>query len=289
VLAALRGRPEEPTFRAERDLAYALDDPDLREAAFQALHADWFERLGLSEIVGTALEAEPTVRHGVDRCLVALARAHRDEGAELFVAAPGAEGHIRRTLVLSLHPESFRAPDALRRLLARELLHVADMLDPAFGYVPGDLAAGSLPLALFRARYAVLWRTAVDGRLVRRGRLDPSVREERRREFLATFQMLGASDGAVFERFFDGPVTHGDLVRFTLHPAAGDAPTRGPHPGERCPLCACPTYDFEPEPESLPEALRARIRASFPGWSPAAGLCRQCADLYSARVAGAAS
>jgi hypothetical protein len=288
VLAALRGRPEEPTFRAECDLAYALDDPDLRESAFRVLHADWFARLGLAEVVLTSLDAEPTVRRGVDRCLATLARTRRDEGAELFVAAANAEGRARRTLVLSLHPETFADSGGLRALLARELLHVADMLDPAFGYAPGDPAALSLPPALFRARYAVLWRAAVDGRLVRRRRLQPSVRGARLREFTTTFSMLGSGVGAAFERVFDGTVTHADLVRLALHPSVGEGRPPGPHTGERCPLCACPTYDFEPEPERLPEALRARIRASFPAWSPAAGLCWQCADLYGARVVGTA-
>ncbi len=51
----------------------------------------------------------------------------------------------------------------------------------------------------------------------------------------------------------------------------------------RCPLCGFPSARFEPRPEDLPRAVRDAIRADFPGWIEADGLCPQCADLYRAR------
>lgn len=286
ALAALRGRPDEAEFRAAGDAVYVTADLEEREAQFRALHAGWFERLGLGAGVAEALREEPTVPAGIDRCLVTLAPARRDEGAELFVAAPEARGRTRRTLVLALHPDSFADPAQLRALLRRELLHVADMLDPAFGYSPRDPVAVVLPAALFRARYGVLWDVLVEGRLVRRGWAPAAVRAQRLREFTATFPMLGDETEAAFAHLFDGdPLTHADLLRLAIEPERVLRSGRGgPHPGERCPLCACPSHTFAPDPDRLPQAIQERIHRGFPRWQPTDGLCQQCADLYGALV-----
>jgi len=286
VLAALRGRPAEAEFRTAREALYLLEGAEERETAFGALHAAWFTRLGLGAAVVAALREHPAVSTGTDRCLVQPARSRHDEGAELFVAQPEASPDRRRTLVLSLHPQTFADLDRLRMLLRRELLHVADMLDPAFGYSPQDPTAATLPPALLRSRYGLLWNVFVDGRLTRRGELPPEVRARRLREFAVAFPMLGARTEEAFERLFGAAtLTHADLVRFALDPrAAGDAPRTGVEPGERCPLCQCPTYAFEPAPERLSLAVQARIRERSPHWAATDGLCQQCADLYRARA-----
>ncbi len=292
VLAALRGRPAEAEFRAGRDAVYGIADPEERETQFRRLHAAWFERLGLGDAVGGAIREQPTVPAGTSRCVVVLAPSRPEEGADLLVAADeGPAAPARRTLLLQLRPETLADPDRARRLLRRELLHVADMLDPAFGYAPEAFAAAArrVPPALLRGRYRVLWAVLVDGRLVRRGWAPPGVRAARLREFARMFPMLGARAAAAFGRFFDGPgVTHAELVAFAAEPVqASSSARRGPHAGERCPLCGCPTYAFEPAPERLPPAVRERIRRGAPAWDPADGLCRQCADLYRAAARGA--
>ena len=289
TVAALRGRPEEGTFQAERASLYAVDDPEEREARFRALHGAWFGRLGFAALIADALSEQRSVVAGVDRCLVAGARASRDEGAELFVAGgEGPERPVQRTLLLRLRPESFRDTARLRALLRRELTHVADMLDPVFGYDPRTLRGGDSPLpeALLRERYRVLWAAVVAGRLARRGWAPPGTQGEGLREFAATFPMLSTGVETAFDRVFGGDcATHADLLAFAVRPegAPGGAPAR-PHAGERCPLCRCATHDFEPEPLGLPSAVREQIRQAVPGWDPADGLCRQCADLYRARI-----
>lgn len=287
VLAALRGRRGEAEFRAERDAVYEVADPEDREARFRRLDAAWFERVGLGDAVGAAIREQPAVSAGTSRCLVVLAPSRREEGADLLVAADaGPEATPRRTLFLQLRAETLADPERLRSLLRRELLHVADMLDPAFGYAPEAFAAAArqMPLSLLRARYHVLWAVAVNGRLVRRGWAPAGIRAERFREFARTFPMLGKRTEAAFVRFFDERgITHAELVAFAAEPGCAAGPGRGgPHPGERCPLCGCPTYAFEPDPERLPDAVRERIRRSAPMWQPADGLCRQCADLHRA-------
>jgi hypothetical protein len=289
VLAALRGHPGAGAFHDERDSLYAVDDPEERESQFRALHTVWFERLGLAVLIDDAFSEQPAVAARVARRLVTAARSSRDEGAELFIADGESPGEpAGRTLLLRLWPETFRDPPQVRALLRRELTHVADMLDPAFGYDPRTLRGDDAPLpgSLLRERYRVLWAAAVAGRLARLGWAPSSARAERLREFSATFPMLGADAEAAFDRIFGGDgATHADLLAFAVRPRgpAGPAPAP-PRAGERCPLCRGATHDFEADPTGLSSAVRGWIRQAVRDWDPAEGLCRQCADLAHARV-----
>jgi hypothetical protein len=276
LLAAARGHVEGPEFQDERARLYEIAEPEAREAAFADHHARWFERLGLDRPFREALAEQPALAAGCRRWLVARARAARDEAADLLVA-PGAPP----TLVTRVTPETVAAPDRLRVLLRRELLHVADMLDPRFGYspvLPADVSGGPRE-RLVRDNYRVLWSTYVDGRLAGRGLLPSAVRSARWREFAGAFPHLGARAEAVFERFFDAHgLSHQDL----LGVAAG-GPDAAPAP--RCRLCDLPTRAFEPAPGALPPAVRAAIARDFPAWRSPDGLCCRCAELYAARAA----
>ena len=109
----------------------------------------------------------------------------------------------------------------LRTLLRRELLHVADMLDPAFGYLQGAAQRGPDPAVvnLLRERYRVLWDATIDGRLCREGRLGAQARAARLAEFARAFPMLSesAEDGlrAVVRR---ARPTHAAIVAFIQEP-----------------------------------------------------------------------
>lgn len=288
ALRAVGGRAEETDFRTERNHLYAIADPEEREAQFREFHAAWFDRLGLSLEITRALQERPLVIARIVRCLVAFASSRRDEGAELFMLpAHGSAEPARWSVVIRLEPETLANPDRLRSLLRHELLHIHDMLDPRFGYEP-QLPASEAGLArerLLRDRYRVLWDAFIDGRLVRLGWAQAGIRTERFNDFARVFPRLGRGTQEAFERFFDGEsLTHAELVAFAADPDVALDQKRGvPLPGERCALCGFPTHDFEPEPDRLPPEVRERIREVFPGWDPANGLCRQCADLYRVR------
>ena len=293
VLHASRGHREERAFRRARDRAYEIPEPEAREAAFRELHAAWFERLGLGLPLAQALSEQPSIAAETAGCRVGIARSRQEEGAELFVGPPrpGVAERERRWVVIRLRSEAVGAADRLLAFLRHELFHIADMLEPGFGYEPRlrPEVVGPFPERLLRDRYRVLWDATIDGRLVHRGLASPAVRTERFREFARSFPMLGACAEETFARFFDGSrFSHADLVAFAAHPggALGTDPS-GPHPGERCPLCRFPTHAFEPDPSALPGAALERLREEFPKWAPGHGLCQQCADLYRARaVAG---
>ena len=281
VLLALAGDIRESAFRFERDVVYDVYDPDSRERRFADLHAKWFARLGLDEPLRAALSEQPLVLAGVCRCVCRRARRRKDEGAELFVDTL----HRDRLPVLAftLLPDSF-LDEEFPCFVRHELQHVADMLDPAFAYVPSlpKAEAGPSHDRRLADRYRVLWDTYIDGRLVRGGRLFAHARERRRREFAAAFGAAPEQAEAAFAYFFEaaGPLTHADLVRFAYGEANAES-------AARCALCHCPTCDFEPQP--LEDTLVVLVRERFAHWTAAEPICRQCADLYRARRYAAAA
>jgi hypothetical protein len=297
LLHVLRNHLEEHAFRQQRDPLYELPDPEAREASFNALHTAWFTRLGLGQVIDHALRDLPLLLQHTLGGKIMRACTPRDEGAELFVSPTPPLLHSstpplpagRCWVVLRLRPERFAAPAQLLEFLRRELLHIADMLDPAFGYQPtlpfSD--AGPMYERLLRDRYRVLWDTSIDGRLVRRGWAPLACHTLRLWEFRQTFPMLGQHTEEALARFFHGEaVTHAELVRFACAPEAFLAhPAGALQQGDRCPLCRFPTHAFEPEPAQLSGAVVQRIRADFPAWEPGQGMCQQCAALYRARAA----
>jgi len=277
VLAAVRGGLEERVFLQERDRVYEIADVEAREATFSALHARWFERLALDGPLRLALDERPEITAGCDRCLVARAVVERDESADLRVA-----GDALPTLLVCVRPETVSRPARLLDFLRHELLHVADMLDPRFGYVPTVGGADLSPVheRLLRDRYRVLWDAYVDGRLARLGHAPLAARVERLRDFARAFPRLGACTERAFRRFFEAPAcTHGDLADFAERP--GDASPTG-----RCPLCGLPTPALGFGAVGLTAAVLTAIESDFASWRSADGVCDRCTELYQQRVVG---
>lgn len=220
VLEAIRGHVHGREFHAEREAVYEVGEPEPREAAFEALHARWFERLALDQAFDQTLAERPELAARCGRCLIARARGRRDEVADLLVTPDD-----RPTLVVLVMPETVAVPERLRILLRRELLRIGDMLDPRFGYepVPPAGAAGGAWSWARRDAYRVLWDAYVDGRLARLGVLPSTARRDRMGEFVRAFRHLGADAEAAFERFFGGrELTHAEFVAFTASRGAGE-------------------------------------------------------------------
>ncbi len=236
VLLASESAPaaERERFRSERDRIYLIADPDEREAAFRGLHERWFSHLKLGEVVERELRKRPEIPAAVSRFLVGYGRSRREEYAELFMER-GDEGigdrrlssekrclsPISPVVLLRLRPQTFLHRRQLVELLRRELLCVADLLDPAFAYEPRLELPEKLKAfeGLIRRRYKVLWDATIEGRLAAAGDRPDERREASRREFLGAFTPLGAAAGNWFGRFFDGPrPSHPELIRFATDP-----------------------------------------------------------------------
>lgn len=285
IFLVVKDRPQERIFHRGRDQLYRIADAEARDRAFQEYHSSWFTRLGLHLPLEQAFAEQPAVAQAVRGCVVGYAPTRKDEGAELFVTplAAGLSERERRSVGVLLRPASFLDPDTLLGLLRHELLHIADMLDPDFGYEPAfpQPEGGPHSDRLLRDRYRAVWDATIDGRMVRRGWASPALRERRLRDFARAFPLLGTRTAEEFAHFFDTePHTHAELLAFARDLTGS---LLRPGQGGCCPLCRFPTYAFEPHPERLPAHVVARIAQDFPAWRPAHGLCSQCADLYRAR------
>lgn len=266
-------------FRATRDRIYDVDDLDEREARFEDLHGRFFLQLGLDRPLHRVLAERPELLLRARGCRVLPAAARREEMADVR-SGVGTSAQAAPTILIRLRPKSLLDADALSTLLRRELLHVADMLDPAFGYVrelpggEGDPAA----LNLLRDRYRVAWDATVDGRLCREGHLGTGTRAARLAEFRSAFPMLMEGVEKTFATWFDGPrPSHAAIVAFIEEPL-------GPGTADeaRCPLCRLPTRTLERGPEGLDRDVLLTIERDHPGWHPDQGRCPRCAEVYAA-------
>ncbi len=287
VFHAQRDRSDSQELQESRDRIYKVSDPDAREGLFNDLNQLWFVRLDLGKTVERALQERSIITEQVEQCFVVRATHKKQEGAELFVARESAQNNPqRRTLRVLLCPESLFDADALNIFLRHEFFHIADMLDPRFGYEPvlPKTDGGPTYDTLIVTRYGVLWDTAINGRMMQRGWLTNSVHDQQLMDFRRAFPMLGEKGEECFRRFFhaDQP-NHAELAAFAFDPRAAAGRLEGQSAvGTHCPLCKFPSHSFEPEPESFGDELLTAIIQDFPQWTPAQGLCTQCADLYRA-------
>jgi hypothetical protein len=166
--------------------------------------------------------------------------------------------------------------------LRHELMHLHDMVEPAFGYVPELPVSGpSLNQSrLARERYRLLWDVSIDGRLTLRGRNTIATKEQRRLEFIAAFSFwTEARQQEVFESLWTNPTpTHELLAELVSDPRQLQY-TTGPRPGAPCPLCGFPTFAWATA-TSLADATLSAIRSEFPHWTPEQGACARCCNIY---------
>jgi hypothetical protein len=189
-------------------------------------------------------------------------------------------------LVLRVRTQAFLEPEALLAFARREVLHIADMLDPEFGYqrrLP-DSDQGPSFQNLLLDRYRTLWNTTIDGRLHQEGRGREGAQDQRRQDFCRTFRMLGDEMEAMFLRWFEcRRPRHAEMLAFGQNPGSG-RPAEGW--GGYCPVCRMPCA--APGTTQLsPGALR-EIQGDDPGWRVEQGICRQCIDLFETRQTASA-
>lgn len=275
-------------FHREREKAYAILDPDERNAAFFAVHLAWFREWGVEQQLTDCLNEFPLLAQNLD--LLALRKAQRksDEGAELYVSTETG----RRSGILALSPDWLGSqPARLSRFLRHELFHLSDMVDPAFGYVPELDLAGRSPARqrLARERYRLLWDICIDGRLTACGHAEPAFRDRHAAAFaLAVPSWPKEQRETIFKSLWTDPFpSHAGLVSFLDDPSSDSRENLRSAPGALCPLCGFPTFTWA-VPEELDSAVIARIAGEFPHWSMEQGLCARCHAVYKAAVAATA-
>lgn len=289
-------------FHRAREKCYAVLDPDERNAAFFRAHLDWFREWGLDEILIGAIERYPLLKQCVTSFAFRQAKGKNEEGAELFVRGD------ERNAVIAFRPERFADDAALIRFLHRELMHLHDMVDPAFGYSPFVRTAGPSPTQqrIARQRYRLLWEITIDARL--------SLNDERERhqtlfDRAYSFWTDARRRDVFSELWRNCAPRHDHLLALAADPRdfarAGTAavlpgsarilpatpleehnlplPQDASAAGAPCPLCGFPTFHWA-EPEAFTTNIVATLRQQFPNWQPSEGACSRCIETY--QVAG---
>ena len=275
-------------FHAERGALYdAQGSAEQREAAFHQLAARHFRELGLAELLMERFGEVPLVAAHVQTAIVRRVFCRRDERVELYVL-PGSEAHrdpgSLTTLLIDL--QAVRCLDR-RRLVAwlrHELMHISDMLDPAFAYEPHQELGGEYELEddLIRERFRLLWSLLTEGRMRRKGWQPVAEEPTRRKEFE---RMCASWEPARREAVW------GDLgsrerwtQRELLELARDERLTRMlGQGGIRCPLCHFPAREGVRDWSHERAAVAEAIRADYPAWQPSYGACLQCVELYRSR------
>lgn len=174
------------TFRQEWTALYEENSsPEEREAAFQRLSGRYFKALGLSELFAQRFEEFPELATVIEVALVRGVFSRKEERVEFYVSRAGdgepglpapatpRQAGIRVPTVLFIGLQAARCldRDPLAAFLRHELMHVCDMINPAFKYDPHADLGGACRAEedLIRERFRLLWNMWVHGRCKRKG------------------------------------------------------------------------------------------------------------------------
>ena len=261
-------------FHAQRSRLYGA--ADACEAKFRQLAERYFHELGLSALVTKRFEEFPLVAAQVQMATIQRVWSRKEERVELYMRPT--------TLLLGLQAARYLNRDELVAFLRHELMHISDMLDPAFVYAPHPELGGECETEqdLIRERFRLLWNVWVAGRMRRNAWPIPDAERSRRgldRAFAsweptrreAVCQDLGSRNGCTQRELLELAKDE----RLTRMLGAG---------GVRCPLCHFPTRDGVRAWDGAWAPIAQAIHDDYPEWTPTQGACVQCAELYRARL-----
>lgn len=165
-------------YDAQRTALYSAPmTSDARNAAFEQLALRAFEGLGFADVFRQRLGEFPQLDATADLVLVQRAWTRKEERVELFVRERPAP---LTSILIAVQAQRVLERARLIEFLRRELLHVADMCDPAFAYSPTPELGGSSPTEndVIRDRFRLLWDAFVEARMRRWGWLPTDSQEQ---------------------------------------------------------------------------------------------------------------
>ena len=265
VTQAAQG-PRREEYQRQREEVYALPLEE-RPRAFARCHQELFQRWGLDAPLVQVLAEFPRLQAEIEESWVGWAPTSHEEAGEL--------GQGRKKMGVRVLPARFVDPGALKAFLRHELMHLEDMLDPAFSYQ--ESLEEDNPT---RERYRVLWDTSIEARLEKAGRATAGAGERLQREFLALFPAGAAGRQAFDSLWASPPRTHRDLLELARHPERAVAGGEGTAP-RLCPVCTFPTPQ---RIYSFPAPIATLVARDLPSWKPQEGLCPRCLEVYEVRA-----
>jgi hypothetical protein len=282
-------------FHKDADALYELPT-NHQYAAFNDLHAAYFERLGFLAPFETTLREFPAFQSCIGVIYVAQVVAASDESVDLTRPR---DANAKRDIGVRVRAERMLDAPRLETYLRHEWTHLNDLLDP--GFRASERAAWNVRSAteehLLRERYRALWCATIDGRIERLGKVAAAAKAARRADFDRLYRRIPDELRTLaFDRLWDGArLPHPDLMalaesfetvrRFAetgvVAPTPADATERVSEPadGAPCPLCRFPTFRWV-LPTDADALIAERIREDFSSWRPEEGVCERCFERY---------
>jgi len=177
--------------------------------------------------------------------------------------------------------------------MLRELQHVEDMLDGAFGYERELIDGLPSHRQVTLERYRLLWDIRVERTLTKQGLIAGSHQDKLRARFAQALMVAQVSPpDDLFDQLWEQDVgVHSDLFTWSSDPKAWFESLTGQERvqstralGDPCPICTFPTFDWFPLAEPAQQELVARLRRARAGWNVSDGMCRQCAETFLSGV-----
>ncbi len=173
----------------------------------------------------------------------------------------------------------------LAAFLRHELMHVVDMLDPAFCYAP-DISLGGINEMedhLIRERFRILWDIYIDSRLKKKGFSVLVSEEQLFKEFQEAFCFLGKEkQQSIFLKITHSDrLTQSDLIELAHNDNLEKSFNQG---GRLCPLCNFPSYAHITDWRNEANLVAEEIKKEYPHWEVSLGICSQCFEMYRSRI-----
>ena len=269
------GRTAFEWFYRARDKIYE-STPPLRDKRFEDFYRQAFSRLGLGQLIEAAAEEFPLLKNPKLRWMVKRVSLERQEGSELYVS----ERH--KTVLVCIQPFRITDLEHLKVWLRHELMHISDVLDPAFAYnAKADLGGlTDIENDLIRDRFRLLWDLYITARFLRSGKRTLFPLEKYRHDLARCTPSWNEQDRSFTFHDVSGKefITHADLIAWARYPEGRS----GQQAVNRCPFCQFPTFDLVHTFGSEDSPVIQKVYKGHPDWSPAIGICRQCLDLFRA-------
>lgn len=287
-------------YHKEVDPIYDIEDVIDKEEAFDALYEKFFlDNLGYGKVIKEVFDEFPFLTEKISDIYINLDLMR--EEANLMKKDPDEPSNLRK-IKFKMRAEIFCDKNELRKAIRHELMHVKDMLDDDYGYdtkVPAGL--NTTEENFVRDRYKIFWDIYIDSRLIREGRETMETKEKRFAWFSGIYKKLPAEQKVVmFDNFWNKEkITHQEILDMATDmmkavPLLGgdisdldEQEKKSYWSGRPCPLCNFPTYkwanDINLEDEKA-KKLQEAIKADFPKWTAAEGVCERCTELYKFNV-----
>ena len=267
------------SFYSQRNVIYEIPSAVERDQSFQQFYEKKFLEFGLRRLFDGIFLEFPFLDQPKLSIYVKRVYSKKDESAELF-----RDGDALNVLV-TIQPVRVNDQEYLKAFLRHELMHISDMLDPAFQYNPAVQlnALNDTEENLVRERFRILWAIFIDARTFRKGLTPLWPIEKYERDFGKAFQFWAKDErNQVLDRLTSGEsFTHSDLLHWSMDYRLTKNLGEG---GLLCPVCLLPAYTTADKDVFCSPDVVERIKTDRPDWKEAMGICSQCFDLYSSRI-----